>query len=101
MIPAGIRLPRFFRVAILLLAGLVPASPQAPETRRAETVAPGVEHIEILRGDFAEGRETDRWTIHVLILDPRLVRLDSALAMDEVAGAETTSSLAGRHGALA
>jgi hypothetical protein len=76
--------------------------PQAvPETRRAETVAPGVEHIEILRGDFAEGRETDRWTIHLLVLDPRLIRLDSALAMDEIAGAETTSSLAARRGALA
>ena len=101
MIPAGIRLSRSFPAALLLLAGLVPATPQTPETRRAETVAPGVEHIEIRRGDFAEGRETDRWTIHLLVLDPRSVRLDSALAMDEIAGAETTSSLAARRGALA
>jgi len=52
------------------------------------------------RGDFsAEG--ADRWTIHVLELDPRRVRLELAVAMDEISGAETTSSIAARRGALA
>jgi exopolysaccharide biosynthesis protein len=64
-------------------------------------VAPGVEHIEIRRGDFTPGVPTDRWTIHVLILDPSRVRLELGLAMDEGVGVETVSSLAARHGALA
>ncbi len=76
-------------------------APKPPETRSVEEVAPGVEHIAIRRGDFAEKAETDRWTIHVLVLDPSRVRLGLARAMDEGVGLETVSSMAGRHGALA
>jgi hypothetical protein len=72
-----------------------------PEIRTVETVAPGVEHIAIRRGAFAEKPETDRWTIHVLILDPRQVRLGLGRAMDEGVGTESVSSMAARHGALA
>jgi len=77
------------------------SAPPLKETRRSETLAPGIEHLEILRGDFSAGTETDRWTINVLLLDPKRARLILARAMDEVVGAETTSSLASRHGALA
>jgi hypothetical protein len=84
-----------------VLGGRLPSPQDAPETRRAESVAPGVEHVEIRRGDFEEGAASDRWIIHLLVLDPRRVRLESALALDEVAGAETTSSLAARFGAVA
>lgn len=101
MVPARSPLPRAIFAAWLVLSGFAPTPLQQPETRRAETIAPGVEHIEIRRGDFAATAGADRWFINVLILDPRLSRLDSALAMDEIAGAETTSSLADRHGALA
>jgi hypothetical protein len=91
--------------ALLVFAAATVALPapsqDKPETRRAETLAPGVEHVEIRRGDFTPDREADRWIIHVLSLDPRLVRLVSALAMDEIAGAEPTSSIAARYGALA
>ncbi|MCX6578476.1 MAG: phosphodiester glycosidase family protein [Candidatus Aminicenantes bacterium] len=73
----------------------------AQEIRRSETLAPGIEHLEIRRGDLTDDPERDRWIIHVLLLDPRCSRLVLARAMDEVVGAETTSSLAARHGALA
>ena len=74
-------------------------SPQ--ETRRNEALAPGIEHLEIHRGDLSDNPERDRWIIHVLLLDPRGSRLVLARAMDEIVGAETTSSLAARHGAIA
>lgn len=102
MIPPRILLFRSLPAAVVALSAILsPAGRQAPETRRAETIAPGVEHLEIRRGDFAEERESDRWIINVLVLDAHLVRLDSVLALDEIAGSETTSSLAARHGALA
>jgi exopolysaccharide biosynthesis protein len=72
-----------------------------PEERTVEAVAPGVEHTTIRRGDVSAPEGTDRWIIHILKLDPRLVRLELGVAMDEVAGAETVSSLAARRGALA
>jgi hypothetical protein len=71
------------------------------ETHRSETIAPGIEHLEIHRGDPTDDPERDRWIIHLLILDPKNSRLILARAMDEIVGAETTSSLASRHGALA
>jgi hypothetical protein len=97
-------------VALVLSLGLLPggfpgvrpaAAQSVPETRRSEAVAPGIEHFEVRRGDFAAPPPSDRWIIHVLVLDPRLVRVDSALGLDEVAGAETVSSLAARLGAPA
>ena len=93
-------------IAALLLLGAtdagMPRRPQKrPESQRSEILAPGIEHIEIRRGDLSAGLETDRWVINILTLDPRRARIVSALAMDEVVGAETTSSIAGRHSALA
>ncbi len=70
------------------------------EQRATETLASGVEHIELKRGDFAVA-VGERWQIHVLIVDPRQAAIRLARAMDELVGAETTSSLATRHGALA
>jgi hypothetical protein len=93
---------------VWLIAGLeLPtAQPQTPstpfkETRRSETLAPGIEHEEIIREAGAPGASTDRWVIHVLVLDPRRALLTVARAMDEIVGAEPTSSLAARRGALA
>lgn len=70
------------------------------EQRIAETLAPGIEHLEIKRGDFT-AETGDRWQIHALIVDPRQASLRLTRAMDELVGAETTSSMAARHGALA
>ena len=77
-----------------------PAS-QIAETRRSEILSPGIEYLEIKRGDFTSPEGNDRWTIHVLVLDPSRVRIETAIAMDEIAGAETTSSISARRGALA
>jgi exopolysaccharide biosynthesis protein len=74
------------------------------ETRKTETIAPGIEHVEIERRDSSSATpegESDRWAIHALVVDPRLARLKLARAMDEIVGAETTSSMAARHGAIA
>jgi len=77
------------------------SSSQGAETRRSEIVAPGIEYIQIRRGDFTAPEGADRWTIHVLLLDPSRAQIRPAIAMDEIAGAETTSSIAARHGAAA
>lgn len=96
-----IRLLTIFLVGLLALASVGHSSGLAEQTRSVETVAPGVELVSIKRGDFAESATGDRWMIQVLMVDPKLARLRLAQAMDEIAGAETTSSMALRHGALA
>ncbi len=101
--------PRASLVAFLfsfVLALTAPAPSQdaakgLPEARRAEKVAPGVERIEIRRGDFSAGLGPDRWVINVLVLDPSRTRLVLGRAGDKGVGTETTSSIARRHGALA
>lgn len=107
-VAARSRLRRFGWALVLGLAlGLSAAAlPQAPpkappDARRVETVAPGVEHVEIRRGDFSVGLGPDRWTIHVLILDPARTRLSLVRAYDRGVGTETTSAMARRRGALA
>lgn len=70
------------------------------EQRNAETLAPGVEHIEIRRGDFTT-ESGDRWQIHMLRIDLAKAALKWVRAMDELVGAETTSSMAARHAAIA
>lgn len=88
-----------FAVALWLGNG-APLAAQTPDSRQHETIAPGIEHTEIKRGNFADAGK-ERWTIHVLTVNPKHARLQLAQAMDEIAGAETTTSLARRHGALA
>jgi len=91
-------------ILVFVFAGQAQTS-RAGETHKAETIASGVEHIEIQRGDFsseqAAEKNKDRWTIHVLMIDPRRAKMKLAQAMDEIAGAETTSSMAARHKAIA
>ncbi len=74
-------------------------APAPEDVRKTEIVAPGIERISIRRGDFSAAPGGERWTINVLVLDPRQARLGLGLAMDEIVGAETTSSIAARHGA--
>jgi exopolysaccharide biosynthesis protein len=89
-----------FAILILTFAGQAQLH-RTGESRKTETIAPGIEHVEIKRGDFSTDAGQDRWVIHALVVDPRRARLRLAQAMDEVAGAETTSSMAARHGAVA
>ncbi|MCU0244127.1 MAG: hypothetical protein MUE80_05180 [Acidobacteria bacterium] len=106
--PAG--LPALAALAGLSLLRAVAGPASSPcaavaakpaETRRSEIIAPGLEHIEIRRGDFGVGLGPDRWTIHVLVADPARTRLVIGRARDRVVGAETTSAMARRLGALA
>lgn len=93
---------QLFALFVLVFCGQAQTR-RADETRKAETVAPGIEHIEIRRGDFSAGAapEKDRWTIHALVIDPQRARLKLAQALDEIVGAETTSSMAARYKAIA
>jgi hypothetical protein len=99
------RIRRFVSFLILALALSATPSPglaeNPPETRRVEAVAPGIEHIEIRRGEFGRGIGPDRWLINVLSLDPSKTRLGIGRALDRGVGTETTSSIAARRGAPA
>jgi exopolysaccharide biosynthesis protein len=96
LVVAGLAVSTF---GALLHPGQAPSRPPAEKTVR--TVAPGLEHTIIRRGDSSGSEAADRWRVHVLRLDPSLVRLELAVAMDELAGTETTSSISARRGALA
>jgi thiol-disulfide isomerase/thioredoxin len=74
---------------------------RADEKRSVISIGPGIDAIEIKRGDFTAEPGVDRWTINALVLDPAKARLELGIALDEIVGAETTSSIAARHGALA
>jgi exopolysaccharide biosynthesis protein len=100
----GIRRPGLALLLAISLTGLSYPQSQskpAPDVRRVETIASGVEHIEVRRGDFSIGLGPDRWVINVLVLDPSKIRLGLGRAHDMVVGTETTSSIARRLGALA
>ena len=87
-------------ILALFVCGALLGWAQVPETRQTELIAPGLEHLQIQRGNF-NVEQGDRWLINALIVDPRLFRLELSLALDEIVGVETTSSLATRHGAIA
>jgi exopolysaccharide biosynthesis protein len=107
--------PRRLRAALLLglAAGWTPSGGAGLEsrgfatvlrpgdTRTVEAVGPGIEHVTIKRGDFAAVLGGDYWSIHALLVDPAKARLELGIALDEIVGAEKTSSIASRHGAAA
>lgn len=88
------------RVAVTSAACLLATHDGLAAQDAVSTLAPGIEHREIRRGDFATPG-ADRWAIHVLTLDPARARLALARALDDGVGVEAASSLAQRHGALA
>jgi len=94
-------LPLWLFTLAVPVAGPQTAPAARPETRRSEAVAPGVERVEIRRGDFGVGLGPDRWVVNVLVLDPSRTRLALVRAGDKGVGTETTSSMARRRGALA
>lgn len=92
--------PHWALLVLLVACASLAQTPRGNETRRTATLAPGIEHWELKRGDFASaGRE--RWTINVLRVDARRARLRLGVATEEIVGAETTSDIARRRGALA
>jgi exopolysaccharide biosynthesis protein len=68
---------------------------------KSEFIAPGIEHIQLTRGDKSDQGVTGPWLINMLRIDLTKARLRMVHAMDEAVGLETTSSLAARHGAMA
>jgi hypothetical protein len=89
-------------VLILPVAGPLLGLPEKPrETRRSEMVGPGVEHIEIRRGESSVGLGPDRWMINILVVDPSRTRLALGRANDKGVGTETTSAIVRRLSALA
>ena len=65
----------------------------------AEHVAPGIRLYRL--ADPALLNPQAPVTVQILRLDPARVRLESALANDEVMGTETVQEMAARHGAIA
>ncbi|MBS1788993.1 MAG: phosphodiester glycosidase family protein [Acidobacteria bacterium] len=87
--------------AMLVLTAIGQQSTHVLESGSSDILAPGIELVSIKRGDFSESATGNRWTINILQVDPKRAGLRLAQAMDEIAGAETTSSMAARYGALA
>ncbi len=98
--PARIALAASLALGLMMSGAAQEPPKERPESRQATTIAAGIEHIRIERGE-PEGAGGDRWTINLLVLDPERARLVLARALDEGVGTETTSSMAARHGALA
>lgn len=65
----------------------------------AERVARGIDHLRINRVSRVDPNQ--RWAINVLEVDPTSAKLSIGLALDEIVGTETTSSIALRNGAVA
>jgi exopolysaccharide biosynthesis protein len=68
---------------------------------KSEVIAPGVEHLQIVRGYKSEKDATGPWFINMLRIDLDRARLRLIHALDEAVGLETVSSMATRYGALA
>lgn len=96
-------------VCMLLLAAAISPHAQEPSTQsskptdhlKSEVIAPGVEHLQIIRGYKSEKEATGPWLINMLRIDLSKTRLRMVHAMDEAVGLETVSSMATRYGALA
>ncbi len=70
----------------------------ATVTRSVSTLGPGLDHVE-LSGRATVGEAP--WSAHVLRVDLSRYWIDLALAMDQLIGQETPSSMVERKGALA
>jgi exopolysaccharide biosynthesis protein len=76
------------------------ASPQT-RSQAFQTIAAGVEYLQITRGESSSDESTGPWLINMLRVDLSRASLRVFHAMDEGVGVETTSSLAARHKAVA
>jgi exopolysaccharide biosynthesis protein len=91
----------------LLTRAQVPTNQTASKTtaptfdQKSAFIAPGIEHLLIVRGVKSDKDATGPWFINMLRIDLSKARLRLVHAMDEAVGLETVSSLAARHGALA
>ncbi len=70
-------------------------------TLNFQTIAPGLEHGQVTRGQASKDESTGPWLINALRVDLSLATIRIVRALDAGLGLETTSSLAARHGAAA
>jgi exopolysaccharide biosynthesis protein len=66
-----------------------------------QTVAPGIEHMQIVRGRKSDSDATGPWSINLLRIDFTKAKLRWVHALDEAVGLETVSSMAARYNAIA
>jgi exopolysaccharide biosynthesis protein len=91
-----------FLLATLTLHAQGPSSQSSKQTEpKSEVIAPGIEHLQIIRGFKSEKESTGPWFINMLRIDLSQARLRLVHAMDEAVGLETVSSMSARYGALA
>lgn len=91
---------RLIRLAALLALVAGCAASNSPGwLGQASDVAPGVRFYRSNDATLLE--PAGPVAVHLLRLDPRLVRLSSVLSRDEILGAETVGDMAVRHGAVA
>ncbi|HEY3025303.1 MAG TPA: phosphodiester glycosidase family protein [Pyrinomonadaceae bacterium] len=97
-----------FLVVLLAIAVQPPARTAVAQTSSApgaeetfQTVAPGVEYQQLVRGHKSDSEATGPWVINMLRVDLTKAKLRMVHAMDEAVGLETVSSMATRYGALA
>ena len=92
---------RFLTLFLLLSLGGTDFRAQSIASPAWRQVAPGVEHVTMVRTTDAAGQAVGPFAINALRLDLSKVRLDVVHALDEAVGLETTSSIADRLGAIA
>jgi exopolysaccharide biosynthesis protein len=87
--------------AISALTGFGQQQEPNASPAKTEFIAPGIEHIQIIRGFHSDKEATGPWFINMLRIDLTQARLRMVHALDEAVGLETVSSMATRYGALA
>ena len=92
-------------LALLAIASPPPAPAQGAATTGAgetfQTVAPGIEYLQLVRGRKSDSEATGPWAINLLRIDLSKAKLRLVHAMDEAVGLETVSSMAARYRAVA
>jgi hypothetical protein len=94
-----LRGPRAWALVLLLSATACTAEPSGHWLGEPTEVAPGVAFYQATDPTLVE--PAGPVAVHLLRLDPDRVRLTSALAQDEILGAESVDAIAARYGALA
>ncbi|MGI9165749.1 MAG: phosphodiester glycosidase family protein [Pyrinomonadaceae bacterium] len=77
------------------------AAPRSTQSQQSQTVAPGIEYLQVTRGTATLDESTGPWSINLLRVDLNRARVEVVHALDEGVGLETVSSIAARHQAVA
>lgn len=97
-------LGKFLALAVIGLSGLAAeyrAQSLPADAPKFEQIAPGIEHVQMVRQRASKEDGDGPWLINALRIDLNLARLRIVHALDEAVGLETVSSLAARYGSVA